>query len=178
MAGINESSEHVSVGASELASASLVLAEGAEEQAASIEQLAATTNTVAEQVENSRREAQASATATAEAALIIEISINSLVLLAACELSSASFPISSATTANPFPASTAEAALIIEQNQEKMKQMMEAMNNIHETSQQVVGIIQTIEDIACEAGGAFLNTQCDQRDSNGEDQNQSDNHCD
>ena len=115
MAGINESSEHVSVGASELASASLVLAEGAEEQAASIEQLAATTNTVAEQVENSRREAQASATATAEAALIIE------------------------------------------QNQEKMKQMMEAMNNIHETSQQVVGIIQTIEDIASQTNLLSLN---------------------
>ncbi len=115
MAGINESSEHVSVGASELASASQVLAEGAEEQAASIEQLAATTNTVAEQVENSRREAEASAKATAEAALIIE------------------------------------------QNQEKMKQMMDAMNNIHETSQQVVGIIQTIEDIASQTNLLSLN---------------------
>lgn len=48
MIGINESSERVSIGASELASASQVLAEGAELQAASIEELAATTNTVAE----------------------------------------------------------------------------------------------------------------------------------
>lgn len=115
MLGINESSQHVSVGASELASASQILAEGAEEQAASIEQLTATTITVAEQVENSRKEAEASAKATAQAAEIIE------------------------------------------QNQEKMKQMMEAMDNIHETSQQVVGIIQTIEDIASQTNLLSLN---------------------
>lgn len=72
MLGINESSERVSVGANELASASQVLAEGAEVQAASIEQLAATTNTVADQVESSRREAEASAKATAQAASMIE----------------------------------------------------------------------------------------------------------
>ncbi len=115
MLGINESSQHVSVGASELASASQVLAEGAEEQAASIEELTATTITVAEQVENSRKEAEASAKATSQAAAIIE------------------------------------------QNQEKMKQMMEAMDNIHETSQQVVGIIQTIEDIASQTNLLSLN---------------------
>ena len=106
MVGINESSQHVSVGASELASASQILAEGAEQQAASIEQLTATTATVAEQVDNSRREAEASAKATEQAAAVIE------------------------------------------ENQEKMKQMMNAMDKIHETSQQVVGIIQTIEDKA------------------------------
>ncbi|MCI8299419.1 MAG: HAMP domain-containing protein [Lachnospiraceae bacterium] len=115
MMGINESSEHVSVGASELASASQVLAEGAEEQAASIEQLTATTNTVAEQVENNRRDAEASAKATAQATMMIE------------------------------------------ENQENMKLMMDAMNNIHQTSQQVVGIIQTIEEIASQTNLLSLN---------------------
>ncbi len=115
MVGINESSEHVSIGASELATASQVLAEGAEEQAASIEQLTATTNTVAEQVENSRREAEASAKATAKATAMIE------------------------------------------ENQENMKLMMDAMDNIQQTSQQVVGIIQTIEDIASQTNLLSLN---------------------
>ena len=115
MVGINDSSERVSVGATELATASQVLAEGAEVQAASIEQLASTTNTVADQVENSRREAEASAKATAQAAAMIE------------------------------------------QNQEKMKQMMDAMDKIHQTSQQVVGIIQTIEDIASQTNLLSLN---------------------
>ena len=100
---------------SELASASQVLAEGAEEQAASIEQLTATTNTVAEQVENNRKEAEASAKATARATTMIE------------------------------------------ENQENMKLMMDAMNNIHQTSQQVVGIIQTIEDIASQTNLLSLN---------------------
>lgn len=115
MEGINESSERVSVGAGELATASQVLAEGAEEQAAAIEQLTATTTTVADQVENSRMEAEKSAKATAQAAVMIE------------------------------------------QNQEKMKLMMDAMNEIHQTSQQVVGIIQTIEDIASQTNLLSLN---------------------
>ena len=115
MIGINESSERVSVGASELASASQILAEGAEEQAASVEQLMATTATVADQVETSRGEAETSARATAKAAAMIE------------------------------------------QNQEKMKLMMAAMNEIHQTSQKVVGIIQTIEDIASQTNLLSLN---------------------
>lgn len=115
MLGINESSERVSVGASELATASQVLAEGAEEQAAAIEQLTATTTTVAEQVENSRHGAEASAKATAQAAGMIQ------------------------------------------QNQTKMKLMMDAMNEIHTTSQKVVGIIQTIEDIASQTNLLSLN---------------------
>ena len=115
MIGINASSERVSVGAAELASASQILAEGAEEQAASIEQIAATTSTVADQVENSRAEAEASAKATAEAAVMIG------------------------------------------QNQEKMKLMMDAMNKIQQTSQKVVGIIQTIEEIASQTNLLSLN---------------------
>ena len=113
--GINDSSERVSVGASELASASQVLAEGAQSQAASIEELAATTTTVAEQVESSRKEAEDSAKATAQATTMIE------------------------------------------QNQEKMKQMMNAMDEIHKTSRQVVGIIQTIEEIASQTNLLSLN---------------------
>lgn len=115
MVGINESSERVSVGAGELASASQMLAEGAEEQAAAIEQLTATTATVADQVENSRREAEESAKATAQAAAMIE------------------------------------------QDQEKMKLMMDAMEEIHQTSRKVVGIIQTIEEIASQTNLLSLN---------------------
>lgn len=115
MVGINESSERVSVGAAELATASQTLAEGAETQAASIQQLTATTNTVATQVENSRKDAETSAKATAKATKMIE------------------------------------------QNQEKMKLMMDAMNEIHLTSQKVVGIIQAIEDIASQTNLLSLN---------------------
>ena len=115
MEGINTSSERVSVGASELANASQVLAEGAELQAASIEELAATTNSVADHVEESRRDAEASAK------------------------------------------ETARVTAMIEQNQEKMTMMMDAMNEIRQTSQQVVGIIQTIEEIADQTNLLSLN---------------------
>ena len=115
MVGINKSSDQVSIGAAELATASQVLAEGAEEQAASIEQLSATTNNLADQVENSRKEAEISAQATAQTTTMIE------------------------------------------QNQEKMKLMMDAMNKIYQTSQQVVGIIQTIEDISSQTNLLSLN---------------------
>ncbi|MCM1088680.1 MAG: methyl-accepting chemotaxis protein [Muribaculaceae bacterium] len=115
MEGINESSEKVSIGASELANASQVLAESAEMQAASVQELAATTNTVADQVESSHKEAEASAKATAQVTTMME------------------------------------------QNQDKMKMMMEAMNEIRQTSQQVVGIIQTIEEIADQTNLLSLN---------------------
>lgn len=52
---------------------------------------------------------------------------------------------------------TAQAASMIGQNQENMKQMMIAMHNIHETSQKVVGIIQTIEEIASQTNLLSLN---------------------
>ncbi len=115
MEGINASSERVSVGASELANASQMLAESAELQAASVEQLAATTATVAEHVEESHRDAEASAK------------------------------------------QTEKVTLMIEQNQEKMTMMMDAMNEIRQTSQQVVGIIQTIEEIADQTNLLSLN---------------------
>lgn len=115
MEGINASSERVSVGACELANASQMLAESAELQAASVEQLAATTATVAEHVEESHRDAEASAK------------------------------------------QTKKVTLMIEQNQEKMTMMMDAMNEIRQTSQQVVGIIQTIEEIADQTNLLSLN---------------------
>lgn len=115
MAGIHESSEHVSIGATELATASQALAYGAQAQAASVEQLTTTTDAVTEQVENSRSKAESSAKATAQAAAMIG------------------------------------------ENQENMRNMMIAMHNIHETSQKVVGIIQTIEEIASQTNLLSLN---------------------
>ena len=56
-----------------------------------------------------------------------------------------------------LPKATARAADMIEQNQVKMKQMMDATNEIHQTSQQVVGIIQTIEEIASQTNLLSLN---------------------
>lgn len=115
MEGINATSDRVSVGASELASAAQLIAESSELQAASVEQLAATTNTVADHVEESHRDAEASAT------------------------------------------ETDKVTAMIEQNQEKMTMMMDAMNEIRQTSQQVVGIIQTIEEIADQTNLLSLN---------------------
>lgn len=115
MEGINATSDRVSVGASELASAAQLIAESSELQAASVEQLAATTNTVADHVEESHRDAEASAK------------------------------------------ETDKVTAMIEQNQEKMTMMMDAMNEIRQTSQQVVGIIQTIEEIADQTNLLSLN---------------------
>lgn len=115
MEGINETSERVSVGATELASASQMIAEGAEVQAASVEQIAATTNTIADHVESSRNDAENAAK------------------------------------------ETNHVTEMIEQNQEKMTLMMDAMNEIRQTSQQVVGIIQTIEEIAEQTNLLSLN---------------------
>ena len=52
---------------------------------------------------------------------------------------------------------TVRVTKMMEQNQEKMKMMMGAMNTIRETSQQVVGIIQTIEEIAEQTNLLSLN---------------------
>lgn len=115
MTGIQESSERVSIGATELASASQSLADGAQTQASSVEQLSASAASVTDQVEHSRNKAEASARATTQAAAMIG------------------------------------------QNQENMKHMMIAMQHIHETSEKVVGIIQTIEDIASQTNLLSLN---------------------
>lgn len=52
---------------------------------------------------------------------------------------------------------TGDVAKMIEQNQEKMKLMVDAMGKIHGTSKQVVGIIQTIEEIADQTNLLSLN---------------------
>lgn len=107
--------EQVSVGATQLANASQVLAESAGTQAAAVEELVATTVTIEEQVQVSHKDAEVSAQATARVTTMME------------------------------------------QNQGKMTMMMEAVSKIHETSQQVVGIIQTIEEIADQTNLLSLN---------------------
>lgn len=52
---------------------------------------------------------------------------------------------------------THQVASMIEQNQEKMTLMMNAMEEIRQTSQQVVGIIETIEEIAEQTNLLSLN---------------------
>lgn len=52
---------------------------------------------------------------------------------------------------------------MIEQNQEKMTMMMTAMEEIRKTSQQVVGIIQTIEEIADQTNLLSLNASIEAR---------------
>ena len=111
----SENSEQVSIGASELSYASQMIAEGAQVQAEAVQELAAATNTVTEQVQKSRKDAEASAKATVNVTKMME------------------------------------------DNKDKMKLMMNAMDGIHETSQQVVGIIQTIEEIAEQTNLLSLN---------------------
>lgn len=115
MEKIHDSAEQVSEEAAELANASQVLAEGAGTQAAAVEQLVATTVSVEEKVQASRKDAEVSAEAT--------LRVTSM----------------------------------MEQSQGKMQLMMEAVNRMHETSQQVVGIIQTIEEIADQTNLLSLN---------------------
>jgi len=115
MEKILNSAAQVSSGASELANASQVLAEGAGTQAAAVEELVATAVSIEEQVKQSQEDAEVSAEATAHVTTMME------------------------------------------QNQGKMTMMMEAVSKIHETSQQVVGIIQTIEEIADQTNLLSLN---------------------
>lgn len=115
MQGISDSAGQVSIGASELAEASQMIAEGAQTQATAVQRLASTTNTVTEQVQENRRDAELSVEATVHVTDMME------------------------------------------QNQDNMKMMMDAMNEIRETSQKVVGIIQTIEEIAEQTNLLSLN---------------------
>lgn len=115
MEGISESANQVSAGADDLARASQGLAEGTGTQAAAVEELVATATDVSEQVEENRKDAEASAR------------------------------------------ETIKVAGQIEDSQMQMNRMMEAMNNIHDTSRQVVGIIKTIEEIADQTNLLALN---------------------
>ena len=115
MENIIESAKKVSSGADDLANVSQSIAEGANTQAASVEELMATANTVAYQVSENSQDAQKS----------------------------------SAETKN------VERMMLDSQN--SMNQMMTAMTRISETSQQVVGIIKAIEDIASQTNLLALN---------------------
>ena len=72
MHNIKDSSEQVSVGSDDLAKAAQSLAEGAEMQAAAIEELVATAVTVSEQVEENKDDAQQSARHTNEVTIMME----------------------------------------------------------------------------------------------------------
>ena len=72
MQNIHNSSEQVGAGSDDLAKAAQGLAEGAEAQAAAIEELLATSTTVAEQVEENKNDAEKSAVHTNEVTVMME----------------------------------------------------------------------------------------------------------
>lgn len=74
MHNIKDSSEQVSVGADDLAKAAQGLADGAQSQAAAIEELVATAVTVTEQVEENKNDAETSARHTNEVTTMMEAS--------------------------------------------------------------------------------------------------------
>ena len=74
MTNISETANQVSVGSDDLARAAQGLAEGAESQAAAIEELVATATTVAEQVEENKNDSEKSAVHTKEVTGMMEIS--------------------------------------------------------------------------------------------------------
>ena len=115
MHNIIETSSQVSTGSDDLATAAAGLAEGAEAQSFSVEELISTASEVMSQVEENEEDAEASAKQTEEITRRMEA------------------------------------------NEQMMTQMMEAMDNIYRTSQQVVGIITAIEDIAEQTNLLSLN---------------------
>ena len=115
MQNIKDSAEQVGVGSDDLARAAQGLAEGAEAQAAAIEELVATATTVTEQVEENKNDAEVSAR------------------------------------------HTNEVTVMMEESQQQMYRMRDAMNKIQEASNKVVGIIKTIEDIADQTNLLSLN---------------------
>ena len=115
LSNIKESAKQVSAGAEDLANASQSLAENATTQAAAVEELTATSETVVGQVEANKEGASKSAKGTAH--------VNRLMT----------------------------------HNQQQMDMMNTAMDKINETSKEVVGIIQTIEEIADQTNLLSLN---------------------
>ncbi len=115
LTNIKQTAGKVSLGADDLANASQGLAESTTTQAAAIEELTATSETVVEQVEANRLGAEKCAKGTEY--------VNKMMV----------------------------------SNQEKMQKMTEAMDKINETSNKVVGIIQTIEEIADQTNLLSLN---------------------
>ena len=78
MQNIHNSSEQVGAGSDDLARAAQGLAEGAEAQAAAVEELLATSITVAEQVEENKNDAEKSAVHTNEVTVMMEESQNQM----------------------------------------------------------------------------------------------------
>lgn len=115
MEEIQTSASQVGQGADELAGASQMLAEGATNQNAAVDDIVETASSITEQVNESKEDAESAAKATAEVTEMMR------------------------------------------KNQEQMNAMMEAMNKIYETSQEVVGIIATIEEIADQTNMLSLN---------------------
>lgn len=115
MVGIADSAEQVSVGADELAKASQVLAESAGAQAESVEGLVTAAASVADQVEENKKDAE---NAAKETELVTEM---------------------------------------MGESRTQMDLMKDAMGKIQEASQQVVGIITTIEEIASQTNLLALN---------------------
>ncbi len=115
MTGISESSGQVSSGANDLARASQTLAEGATQQAASVEELVATADNIVEELQVTKEDA-----------------------------------LNCAGEAN-------RVAGLADNSRTQMQNMVEAMNKISETSNQVVGIIHTIEEIADQTNLLSLN---------------------
>lgn len=104
--GITDSAGQVTGGADELARVSQVLAETAGAQAAAVQELVAISTSVAEQVEENKKDAEKSAK------------------------------------------ETEQVTEMMGDSRKQMDLMKTAMGEIHDTSQQVVGIIATIEEIA------------------------------
>lgn len=112
---IINSSAQVSAGADDLSRAAQNIAEGASTQAASVEELVATSVSVSEQVKENTDDALKSAD------------------------------------------ETARVTKMMQDSRTQMDQMTEAMNKITETSNEVVSIIKTIEDIADQTNLLALN---------------------
>ena len=115
MENIIGSSSQVSQGADDLSRAAQSIAESATTQAASVEELLATTTSVSDQVRENTEDARKSAD------------------------------------------ETIRVTKMMQESQEEMDHMMAAMDKITETSNEVVGIIKTIEDIADQTNLLALN---------------------
>lgn len=115
MGNMAASADQVSAGSDDLANAAQSMAEGSETQAAAVQQLLATSVTVADQVEANKKDSEASA------------------------------------------AYTEEVAEMMENSKRQMDAMRQAMDKIQESSNQVVGVVKTIEDIAEQTNLLSLN---------------------
>lgn len=115
MRSIAESSDQVSAGSEDLAKAAQGMAESCQNQAAAVEELLATSTSVAEQVKSNQEDSEESAV------------------------------------------HTKQVATVMENSKQQMAVMLNAMNKIKESSDKVVGVIKTIEEIASQTNLLSLN---------------------